>query len=98
MKYLIIFNMLLIGIILYGAYDAHQNVQQQQHIPSFSDSCFRTGSLDYCMEYVAPLHRPVDSLTNWGQGKAPAANVCPPGTLRFDTDDGLFLECMRGTS
>lgn len=42
-------------------------------------------------------HRPVDSLTNWGQGRAPAQNVCPPGTFRFETDDGLFLECFRGT-
>jgi hypothetical protein len=43
-------------------------------------------------------HRPVDALTNWGQGHAPIANQCPPGTIRFETDDNLFLECMRGTN
>lgn len=43
-------------------------------------------------------HRPVDELTNWGQGHAPELNRCPPGTIRFTTDDGLFLECYRGTS
>jgi hypothetical protein len=42
-------------------------------------------------------HRTVDELTNWGQGHAPAQNHCPPGTLRVDTDEGLFLECFRGT-
>lgn len=41
--------------------------------------------------------RPVDELTNWGQGHAPDPNNCPPSTIRFDTDDGLFLECYRGT-
>lgn len=41
-------------------------------------------------------HRPVDSLTNWAQGRVPSDNVCPPGTFRFETDDGLFLECFNG--
>jgi hypothetical protein len=40
-------------------------------------------------------HRPVDTLTNWGQGRAPESNRCPPGTIRFETDDGFFLECFR---
>lgn len=45
----------------------------------------------------APLpHRAVDSLTNWGQGRQGSTNACPPGTVRFETDDGLFLECFRG--
>lgn len=43
-------------------------------------------------------HRPVTELTNWGQGHAPPNNHCPPGTVRFETDDGLFLECFRGTT
>lgn len=48
-----------------------------------------------CVQHGLP-HRPVDQLTNWGQGRTPQANVCPPGTFRFETDDGLFLECFRG--
>lgn len=40
-------------------------------------------------------HRQIDELTNWGQGRAPSENHCPPGTLRFETDDGFFLECFR---
>jgi hypothetical protein len=39
-------------------------------------------------------HRPVDSLTNWGQGRTPSDNVCPPDTVRFEVDD-IFLECFR---
>lgn len=39
-------------------------------------------------------HRPIDSLTNWGQGRAPAIHDCPPGTMEFDTEEGLFLECF----
>lgn len=39
-------------------------------------------------------HRPVDQLTNWGQGRTPPDNVCPPGTVRFEIDD-IFLECFR---
>lgn len=46
-------------------------------------------------EYKVLPHRPVDELTNWGQGRAPAGNLCPPGTIRFETDEGLFLECYR---
>lgn len=38
-------------------------------------------------------HRPVDSLTNWGQGHSPL-NGCPSGTLRVETDEGFFLECF----
>lgn len=41
-------------------------------------------------------HRQINELTNWGQGRAPESNHCPPGTFRFETDDGLFLECFRG--
>lgn len=40
-------------------------------------------------------HRPINELTNWGQGRNPGANDCPPGTVRYELDDGLFLECMR---
>ena len=42
-------------------------------------------------------HRPVDELTNWGQGRAPVRVLghCPPGTTQFDVD-GIFLECYRG--
>lgn len=43
-------------------------------------------------------HRPVTELTNWGQGHAPESNRCPRGTIRFETDDGLFLECYRSTN
>lgn len=43
-------------------------------------------------------HRPITELTNWGQGRAPEANHCPPGTLRFESEDGLFIECFRGTN
>lgn len=43
-------------------------------------------------------HRPVDALTNWGQGHAPTPGKCPRGTLEFDTEEGLFLECYRGTT
>ncbi len=39
--------------------------------------------------------RAVDELTNWGQGRQ--TMVCPPGTIRMDTDEGLFLECYRGS-
>lgn len=42
-------------------------------------------------------HRAVNSLTNWGQGRQGSTNACPPGTVRFETDDGLFLECFRAT-
>ena len=49
-------------------------------------------------EHKALPSRPVDELTNWGQGHAPAANVCPPGTFRFETDEGLFLECYRANA
>ena len=41
-------------------------------------------------------HRAIDALTNWGQGHAPEGNRCPPGTIRFETDDNLFLECYKG--
>lgn len=40
-------------------------------------------------------HRPLNELTNWGQGRNPGSNDCPPGTVRYELDDGLFLECMR---
>lgn len=43
-------------------------------------------------------HRPVTALTNWGQGHAPESNRCPSGTIRIETDEGLFLECFRGTN
>lgn len=42
-------------------------------------------------------HRPINELTNWGQGRAPEPDHCPSGTVRLDID-GLFLECMRGTN
>lgn len=51
----------------------------------------------YRSEHRLP-HRAVNELTNWGQGRAPAQNHCPPGTIRFEMDDGLFLECYRGTT
>jgi hypothetical protein len=40
-------------------------------------------------------HRAITETTNWGQGHAPQENRCPPGTLRFETDDNMFLECYR---
>lgn len=43
-------------------------------------------------------HRPVDQLTNWGQGRQAPTNDCPPGTVRYETDTGFFLECYRGTN
>lgn len=50
----------------------------------------------WSMRVPAPLpHRPVDAYTSWGQGRTPADNVCPPGTIRFELDDGIFLECFR---
>lgn len=42
-------------------------------------------------------HRPVNALTNWGQGRAPTPGQCPPGTVEIEID-GLFLECLRGTN
>lgn len=47
-----------------------------------------------CTRHGLP-HRPITQLTNWGQGRNPGSNDCPPGTVRFELDDGLFLECMR---
>ncbi len=43
-------------------------------------------------------HRPITPLTNHGQDMQPLSNLCPPGTIRFNTDDGLFLECYRGSN
>jgi hypothetical protein len=40
--------------------------------------------------------RPIDQLTNWGQGQAPESNQCPIGTIRIESE-GLFLECLRGS-
>lgn len=48
-------------------------------------------------------HRPLNELTNWGQGRAPTPHKCPRGTIEFEID-GLFLECenvghyYRGTT
>lgn len=39
-------------------------------------------------------HRPVDPLTNWGQGSNPGKDACPPGTIRIYSQD-FFLECYR---
>lgn len=51
-----------------------------------------------CSQHPASLpHRPLTTWTNWGQGRAPEGNVCPAGTFRFETDEGLFLECYRGS-
>lgn len=41
-------------------------------------------------------HRPITSLTNWGQGRAPTPGQCPMGTVEMDVEN-LFLECPRGT-
>lgn len=54
--------------------------------------------LDQLPEFHGLPHRPLNELTNWGQGRAPEPSHCPPGTIRLDTDDGLFLECLRGTN
>jgi hypothetical protein len=40
-------------------------------------------------------HRAINELTNWGQGRTSATNHCPPNTIRFETDEGLFLECSN---
>ncbi len=37
-------------------------------------------------------HRPPTG--NWGQGHSPAAEECPPGTIRIESQ-GFFLECYR---
>ena len=42
-------------------------------------------------------HRAPDELTNWGQGRQPPTNDCPPGTVRMEAG-GVFLECFRGTN
>ena len=56
-------------------------------------------SLIQCSKRIPPLpHRAITELTNWGQGRAPDPNHCPPGTVRMITDDDLFLECLRGTN
>lgn len=48
---------------------------------------------------MGPLpRRPVDTLTNWGQGRAPADNVCPAGTTEFRNDENQFIECQRGNT
>jgi hypothetical protein len=55
-------------------------------------------TIAHALGYFAPRalpHRAVTDMTNWGQGRAPASNICPIGTIRFETDDGLFLECFR---
>lgn len=55
-----------------------------------------SGLIIYAHVRQQPLpHRQINELTNWGQGRAPECNVCPPGTIRFETDEGLFLECFR---
>lgn len=69
-----------------------------------ADSCFRTQSKEFCTVinesfdgglWLGLPHRPINELTNWGQGRNPGPNDCPPGTVRYELDDGLFLECMR---
>lgn len=50
----------------------------------------------YKLNHKGLPHRPVDVLTNWGQGQAPESNWCPSGTIRVETDERLFLECFRG--
>lgn len=42
-------------------------------------------------------HQQVNEMTNWGQGRAPPTDWCPSGTIRFETDEHLFLECYRGS-
>jgi hypothetical protein len=42
-------------------------------------------------------HRPVDQLTNWGQGRNPDRYSCRNGVPFFDAETGLFVECMEGT-
>lgn len=49
------------------------------------------------LKHQALPHRPVDSLTNWGQGRAPTPGQCPQGTVEIEVD-GVFLECLRGTN
>jgi hypothetical protein len=43
-------------------------------------------------------HRPVDTFTNWGQGRAPESNECGPGQVRYEIEPGFFLECFRGST
>jgi hypothetical protein len=52
-------------------------------------------ALIYWSAYAPPElpHRAIDAYTNWGQGQSTIA--CPPGAIRMDTDEGLFLECFR---
>lgn len=38
-------------------------------------------------------HRPVDSLTNWGQGQNPSKDNCPDGRIALYVEN-LFLECQ----
>lgn len=53
-------------------------------------------SIVYHQTHQPLPHRPVDQLTNWGQGRAPEGNVCPPGTIRMtEPTTGLFIECFR---
>jgi hypothetical protein len=58
--------------------------------------------LVYCADYNIRgrglPHRPVDTLTNWGQGRAPESNECGPGQVRFEIEPGFFLECFRGST
>lgn len=74
-----------------------------------AESCFRTQSKEFCTvinesldgepqqcwkQHCALPHRPINELTNWGQGRNPGPNECPPGTVAFYVED-LFLECYR---
>ena len=57
---------------------------------------FCSAALWFITEPQTLPHRPVDELTNWGQGRAPGSD-CEAGTTRIEVD-GLFIECLRGTS
>lgn len=65
---------------------------------SQNENCYMPADADIdgrCITHALP-HRAVTELTNWGQGRAPEANHCPPGTVQFEVEN-LFLECLRGT-
>lgn len=59
--------------------------------------CWIVGvAVTYCVLPKHLPHRPVDAYTSWGQGHNPGLH-CPTGTIRFETEEGWFLECYRGS-
>lgn len=99
MRTLMALSLLAWSVIVYGLWCSSRphETQKWRQLDGllYCESQFKcTYEMELPPERGLP-HRPLNELTNWGQGRAPESNRCPPGTIRFDTDDGLFLECYR---